>query len=121
MAPSPEPAAAPALVAPEPTPVPGPVAAHPAAPDQAEEPVTGKYRPLFDYLSAVSSGADRVELGFSDIGALVTGGLPKSASNRTWWGNTRSSRQARAWLSAGFDVAGVDLGARVVRFERRQG
>ena len=81
--------------------------------------ITGKYRPLFDYLSE-SSGTERVEIGFADIDALVTGGLPKSASTRPWWGNTRSSRQARAWLAAGFDVTGVDLGARTVCFEKRR-
>jgi hypothetical protein len=101
----------------EPTAPPEPTPAPPATPDQGKEPVTGKYRPLFDYLA--SSGADRVEISFSDIDVLVTGGLPKSASTRTWWGNTRSSRQAKAWLTAGFDVMGVDLVSRTVRFEKR--
>ncbi|MGH3794697.1 MAG: DUF7662 domain-containing protein [Pseudonocardiaceae bacterium] len=80
-------------------------------------PVTGKYRPLFDYLA--TRGTDRVELSFSKIEALVTGGLPKSASTKAWWGNSASSRQAKAWLTAGFEVTDVDLGSRRVRFEKR--
>lgn len=89
-----------------------------AASAPPEAPVTGKYRALFDYL--VSQRTDRVELAFPDIDALVPGGLPKSASTvRSWWGNTASSRQAKAWLTAGFEVAGVDLTSRTVRFEKR--
>lgn len=110
---SPQPAALPEAAA-----IPETAATYPAAPELADEPVTGKYRPLFDHLA--SSGTERIEISFSEIDALVTGGLPKSASTRTWWGNSRSSRQARAWLAAGFDVAGVDLGSRTVRFEKRR-
>ncbi|HEX2300885.1 MAG TPA: hypothetical protein VHH34_20650 [Pseudonocardiaceae bacterium] len=81
-------------------------------------PLTGKYRPLFDYL--VAQHTDRVELGFADIDALVTGGLPKSATGKAWWGNAGSSRQAKAWLAAGFTVVAVDLDAKRVRFEQRE-
>jgi hypothetical protein len=89
----------------------------PAAAERSEPPVTGKYRPLFDHL--VAEGADRVEIGFADIAALVTGGLPKSASTKAWWSNAASSRQAKAWLAAGFEVTDVDLGSKTVRFEKR--
>lgn len=110
--PTPEQQPAPEQPAPEPIPAAGePAGEHPA-------PVTGKYRPLFDHL--VSQGTDQVDLRFADIDALVTGGLPKSASTaRTWWSNTPSSRQAKAWLAAGYDVVTVDLKARTVRFGRR--
>lgn len=89
------------------------------APGAPDVPVTGKYRPLFDHLSAL--GADHVEIPFSDIDALVPGGLPKSASTRTWWGNSPGSRQAKAWLAAGYETADVDVGHRTVRFEQRRG
>ncbi|MGH3774750.1 MAG: DUF7662 domain-containing protein [Pseudonocardiaceae bacterium] len=80
--------------------------------------VTGKYRPLFDYLAACNS--DHIEVGFSEIGQLVPGGLPKSASaQRSWWGNSPGRVQARAWLAAGFEVTDVDLTALTVRFDRR--
>lgn len=88
------------------------------APEQVDPPATGKYRPLFEYLAA--QGIDRVELRFSDIDALVPGGLPKSASTvKTWWGNSPGSRQAKAWLAADFEVTQVDLDSKTVRFERR--
>lgn len=80
--------------------------------------VTGKYRPLFDYLAA--NATDHVEISFFEIDQLVTGGLPKSASaQRGWWGNSPGRVQAKAWLAAGFQVADVDLAATTVRFERR--
>ena len=81
-------------------------------------PITGKYRPLFDYLA--SHGGDRVNVGFFEIDQMVTGGLPKSASaQRGWWSNSPARVQAKAWLAAGFQVANVDLAATTVRFERR--
>jgi hypothetical protein len=83
------------------------------------EPVTGKYRPLYDHLAAQDS--NRVEMRFAEIMALVPGGLPKSASTRTWWANSTGSRQAKAWLAAGFAVTGVDLRSRTVQFEKRAG
>ena len=80
--------------------------------------ITGKYRPLFDYLA--SHDGDRVNAGFFEIDQMVTGGLPKSASaQRGWWSNSPARVQARAWLAAGFQVANVDLAATTVRFERR--
>ncbi|MGH4005777.1 MAG: DUF7662 domain-containing protein [Pseudonocardiaceae bacterium] len=80
--------------------------------------VTGKYRPLFDYLAACNS--DHIEVGFAEIDQLVPGGLPKSASaQRSWWGNSPGRVQAKAWLVAGFEVTDVDLTARTVRFDRR--
>jgi hypothetical protein len=82
--------------------------------------VTGKYRPLFDYLAARAS--DRVEVDFFEIDQMVTGGLPKSASaQRGWWSNSPARVQAKAWLAAGFQVTDVDLAATAVRFERRDG
>lgn len=87
------------------------------AAEPAEAPVTGKYRPLFDHLAA--EGTDRIEIGFADIAALVTGGLPKSASTKSWWSNAAGSRQAKAWLAAGFEVTDVDLESSTVRFEKR--
>ncbi|MCA1674864.1 MAG: hypothetical protein LC799_22620, partial [Actinobacteria bacterium] len=80
--------------------------------------VTGKYRPLFDYLAARAS--DRVEVDFFEIDQMVTGGLPKSASaQRGWWSNSPARVQAKAWLAAGFQVTDVDLATTTVRFTRR--
>lgn len=110
--PAPEQAPASEQPVPEPQPEPTPAAG------QQPAPVTGKYRPLFDHL--VAQGADLVDLRFADIDALVTGGLPKSASTaRTWWSNTPSSRQAKAWLAADFEVVTVDLKSKTVQFGRR--
>lgn len=53
---------------------------------------------------------------FDAIDALV-GGLPESASGRTWWANTELRPQASSgWLAAGRRVDSVDLHARAVTF-----
>ncbi|MGQ0779376.1 MAG: DUF7662 domain-containing protein [Pseudonocardiales bacterium] len=109
---SPRPAVAPA------PPQPDPAQPDFTQPDPAAAPVTGKYRPLFDHLASVRT--DRVDIGFSDIDALVPGGLPKSASTKSWWGNSPGSRQAKAWLAAGYAAEGVDLERRTVRFKKRR-
>ncbi|MGH3931063.1 MAG: DUF7662 domain-containing protein [Pseudonocardiaceae bacterium] len=95
-----------------------PVRDEPAQPVSEGAPVTGKYRPLFDHLASLRT--DRVDIGFSDIDALVPGGLPKSASTKSWWGNSPGSRQAKAWLAAGYEAQGVDLVRGTVRFEQRR-
>ncbi|MGQ0716757.1 MAG: DUF7662 domain-containing protein [Pseudonocardiales bacterium] len=100
------------------TPRPAAEPAPAAAQVTAIPPVTGKYRPLFDYLVARKSG--HVEVGFAEIDQIVPGGLPKSASTqRSWWGNSPGRVQAKAWLAAGFEVTDVDLTTMTVRFDRR--
>lgn len=88
----------------------------PAAEQPAESPVTGKYRPLYDLL--MSRDGDRLDIGFSEIDAVVTGGLPKSASAKSWWGNRGGTRQSKAWLAAGYEVTNVDLTTKTTRFEK---
>ncbi|MGH3854138.1 MAG: DUF7662 domain-containing protein [Pseudonocardiaceae bacterium] len=107
-------AAIPDLAIPDPAPL-----APAAVPANATVPATRKYRPLFGYLAARES--DHVEIGFSEIGRMVSGGLPKSAlTRRSWWRNSSGGGQvqAKAWLDAGFKVANVDLVAMTVRFTR---
>lgn len=84
--------------------------------DEAESPVTGKYRPLYELL--MSRHGDRLDIGFSEIDAVVTGGLPNSSATKSWWGNRGGTRQSRAWLAAGYEVTSVDLTTRTARFEK---
>jgi len=72
-----------------------------------------KYAPLRAHLESGPVG--EVTLAFGEIGVLV-GGLPESASRRTWWANTeRRSQAISGWLAAGRRVESVDLRTRANR------
>ena len=68
---------------------------------------SGKYANLTHFLQG--SGQDRVTLSWAELHKLV-GGLPKSASDRTFWGNSWQRFSAHSWLSAGYVVETVSLG-----------
>lgn len=77
--------------------------------------MAGKYKPLTDLLNEVAArGQQEVELDFAQIAGLV-GGLPASASSRSWWANN-SQGQALAWRAADFHVEQVYLDRQRVRF-----
>lgn len=80
----------------------------------------GKYRPLFDFLSA--SRSDEVSLTLAEIEALLGDALPASAhSTRGWWSNrARGSLQAAAWMEAGYQAQEVDLAAGRIVFRKPQ-
>lgn len=78
-----------------------------------------KYDPLREHLSHLS--VDSVTMTFSEVAALVPGGLPDSAYNhQAWWANetTGSHTHARAWLDAGFRTRALSLRARRVTFAK---
>ena len=75
-----------------------------------------KYSPVTAYLASLPEDQRAVEMTMIEIGRLC-GGLPPSASSRTWWANN-SQVQARAWRTAGWHVERVDLNGGRVRFER---
>lgn len=62
-----------------------------------------KYAPLTQWLEAQTG--DQVKASRTDLDALV-GGLPPSAAERTWWGNTPRG-QAASWIKAGWVVGPV--------------
>ncbi len=78
-----------------------------------------KYYPLFNHLQ--TSDQAEVVLTFGDIEALLGGPLPKSAvARKNWWSNrdTPAALQSGAWVGAGYQVHGVDLGAKTVTFRK---
>lgn len=98
---------------------PAPLAATlpPAVPPRPPGARAGGYAPLAELLATVHS--DRVDLSFRDLEQVLGRPLPASARNhRPWWGNSAASPQARAWLEAGWRIAGVDRDAGEVTFER---
>lgn len=84
-----------------------------------------KYEPLEEHLRGARASKGSVTLSFSEVESIIGARLPKSAySYREWWSNQSdvSNRpQAKAWISAGYEVETVqqqhDSGT--VRFKRR--
>jgi len=69
-----------------------------------------KYEKLYDFLSAMPSRKKDITLSFTEIEGILESRLPDSAyKHGAWWANQTdlSTRpQARAWMLAGFEVAG---------------
>lgn len=80
--------------------------------------VLSKYDPLLRYLSAL--GGDEKRLRFCEIEYILGDRLPLSARKYSaWWANDSSkSRQSKAWLSAGFATADLDLPGEAVTFRK---
>jgi hypothetical protein len=73
-----------------------------------------KYDPLRRHLEAIPIGVSEVTLSFQQVESIIGRALPPSARRLSqWWENPRSHTrhvQARAWMAAGWRVAGVKLG-----------
>ena len=84
-----------------------------------------KYDPLKAHLLTIPYDKKEITLSFRQLEAILGFELPKSAVDyRQWWGNQRdtgSRSQSGAWLTAGFEVDGVQLRkpGGSVRFRRR--
>lgn len=74
----------------------------------------GKYRPLFDYLSARSDAS--LSLSLAEIEAMV-GPLPSAVTTSRFWANTQHHTRRRAWLEAGYH-AFYQKRLHAVRFDR---
>jgi hypothetical protein len=66
-----------------------------------------KYGPLTDFLRGVA--ADQIMLTLPEIEQIIGRSLPRTAWARGWWMNVSGGRQARAWLTAGWQVVGAAL------------
>ena len=80
----------------------------------------GKYAPLSQFLR--NATGIRIRLTFTQVEQVVGAPLPPSARRyREWWGNDRAGGhvQARAWLSAGWEVSAVDFAGGEVEFIKR--
>ncbi|MCC6919468.1 MAG: hypothetical protein IT548_09700 [Alphaproteobacteria bacterium] len=78
----------------------------------------GIYDPLSTALNAAAGL--RVELSFRQIEEILGRKLPGSAyRHRPWWANEeRGHSHAKAWLSAGFETAEVDMTGQRLVFRR---
>ena len=81
--------------------------------------MTGKYRPLYDYLvKRRQEGQTSWCASFEDIETVIGAALPPSARTwPLWWSNLRQSRRAStAWTLAGWKTSNVDLEAATLVF-----
>lgn len=77
----------------------------------------GGYASLGEWLAG--RPGRRVTVSLAQLESVLGRPLPASArTHRPWWGNHKGNAQARAWLSAGWRVAGVNLADGQVTFER---
>ena len=77
-----------------------------------------KYFPLFQHLKR--QRGERVSLTFSQIEAILSQPLPRSARRgKGFWSNrAHGGLQAEAWLEAGFETKDVDLRGRRIEWAR---
>jgi CBS domain-containing protein len=85
--------------------------------------VQGKYGPLRYWLenqAATAKHNHTFTLTFAQVEEIIGDTLPPSGrQHRAWWANdSTSSRQAEAWMAAGWAVEDVDFNAEVVKFKR---
>src|SRR5690242_14775623 len=75
----------------------------------------GKYTPLENYLNDLPESQKEVTLTFEQIESILHFKLPASAyEDRRWWEHATEGNHvtARAWTSAGWKIAGLDVDAR---------
>jgi len=78
-----------------------------------------RYDCLNGFMSMTLSRTQEWEGSFERISGILQAPLPDSALTReSWWSNNPNSSHAKAWLSAGFHVASVDLENETVFFKR---
>jgi hypothetical protein len=77
-----------------------------------------KYEPLEKFLA--SQHYSEVPMTFAEVEQVLGSPLPYSAAkHRPWWANeTRGHVHAKAWLSAGYETANVDMAAKKLVFRR---
>ena len=71
-----------------------------------------KYEALENYLKTRPASVSAVTIPFDELNKILGSSLPESAyTHRPWWGNqkmTTNRPQAKAWMSAGFEVETVN-------------
>lgn len=76
-----------------------------------------KYQPLADHLATYPGVEWRPT--FAEVERVLGAALPKAAREKEDWWEAADSRQARAWLDAGWEVVRAELDERTVTFRRR--
>jgi peptidoglycan/xylan/chitin deacetylase (PgdA/CDA1 family) len=77
-----------------------------------------KYIRLAAFLADQPGSVDHLEMSVEEIEDLIGESLPTNARYPSWWRNDDRKMHARAWLTAGWIVEGMNKSAEVVVFTR---
>ncbi len=77
-----------------------------------------KYIRLAAFLADQPGSIDHLEMSVEEIEELIGESLPTNARYPSWWRNDDRKMHARAWLTAGWIVEGMNKSAEVVVFTR---
>ena len=77
-----------------------------------------KYIRLAAFLADQPGSVDHLEMIVEEIEELIGESLPTNARYPSWWRNDDRKMHARAWLTAGWIVEGVNKSSEVVVFAR---
>jgi hypothetical protein len=78
-----------------------------------------RYIRLAAWLADRPASVDRLEMSLDEIEGLVGAGLPPNSRFPSWWRNDMRRMHSRAWMTAGWEVEGMDAQSATVTFARR--
>ncbi len=79
-----------------------------------------RYIRLAAFFAGQPPGVDRLSLTLSEIEGLVGQPLPGNARFPSWWRNDSHKMHSRAWLTAGWEVEGMDQEGASIIFVRSE-
>lgn len=91
----------------------------PRLPNRAENKGTGKYAPLTRFLAEQTENG--LTLSFREVETVLGFELPPTARGthaRSWWANTTTHVQGRAWLDEGWKTGTIDPENETLEFRR---
>jgi hypothetical protein len=77
-----------------------------------------RYIRLAAWLADRPASVERLEMSLSEIEGVVGAQLPPNARFPSWWRNDKRRMHSRAWMTAGWEVEGMDTQTATVIFAR---
>lgn len=80
------------------------------------------YAPLATHLASIPSTTLTATFSYTEIEDILGDALPATARGkhaRSWWANTETHSQGKAWLAIGWKTANVNPEAETVEFRRK--
>jgi peptidoglycan/xylan/chitin deacetylase (PgdA/CDA1 family) len=80
-----------------------------------------RYIRLAAFLADQPASVDHLEMSVEDLEKLIGESLPTNSRYPSWWRNDDRKMHARAWLTAGWIVEGMNKADEVIVFTRDPG
>jgi hypothetical protein len=77
-----------------------------------------RYIRLAAWLADRPASVERLEMSLDEIEGVVGAELPPNARFPSWWRNDMRRMHSRAWMTAGWEVEGMDAQSATVTFAR---